>query len=56
MDKLTHNDKNWLRMCALAMDADADGPEVVMVSIGYVDLWSDGQVQSHGVTIWTVEF
>ena len=31
-----------------------EGPEVVMTSIGYVNLWSDGEVDFHGTTIATV--
>lgn len=31
-----------------------DGPDVVMTSIGYVNLWSDGEVDFHGTIIATV--
>ena len=35
-------------------DSPLNGPEVVMTSIGYVNLWSDGEVDFHGTTIATV--
>ena len=46
-NKLTADDIEHLRECWLAAredDALADGPEPVMTSLGYVDLWSDGEV------------
>ena len=32
-------------------DYDEGGPEPVMTSIGYVDLWLDGDVIAYGATI-----
>jgi hypothetical protein len=39
-----------------AMDPDSyDGPEVVMTSIGLVDLWLDGEITGYGRIIYTLE-
>ena len=35
-------------------DYDEGGPETVSTSIGYVDVWLDGDVTSHGATITNV--
>jgi hypothetical protein len=32
-----------------------DGPEVVVTSIGYVDLYSDGSVSGYGRIIWELD-
>jgi hypothetical protein len=55
---LTDDDKQHLHeeyQYMLADEEDYDGPETVMVSCGYVDLWIDGDVVAHGRTIWNVE-
>ena len=30
---------------------DTDGPDVIMLSVGYCDLWVDGDIVFHGITI-----
>lgn len=32
-----------------------DGPEIIILSIGYCDLWSDGEVTAHGRVIATCD-
>jgi hypothetical protein len=32
-----------------------DGPEVVMTSVGYVDLYSDGSVGGYGRILWELD-
>lgn len=52
--KLTKSDIEHLREELNAMRSDddlADGPEPVMTSIGYVDLWSDGEVTFSPVSL-----
>lgn len=56
--KLTKRDIDHLRECwASAREDDdlADGPEPVMTSIGYVDLWSDGEVTFSPVSLGTFD-
>ena len=51
------NELRELRLWAGEDEGELDrieGPEVVMTSIGYVNLWSDGEVDFHGTTIATV--
>lgn len=36
-------------------DYDEGGPEPVMTSLGYVDLWIDGEVVQNGQVIFTLE-
>jgi len=53
-NKLTADDIEHLRECwfvAREDDTLDDGPEPVMTSVGYVDLWSDGEVTAHGETL-----
>lgn len=50
-NKLNSRDIKHLRECWLAAREDdslPDGPEVEMTSLGYVELWSDGEVTAHG--------
>ncbi len=42
----------WLDIQA---DLDAyDGPETVMLSTGYADVWADGDVTAHGYVLFNV--
>lgn len=56
---LTEHDKQHLRdeyeEILLDASTDIDGPEVVMTSLGYVELWIDGDVCAYGEVIWNVE-
>jgi hypothetical protein len=63
--KLTKGDmrecrETWeglLHMCRLSHDADPfppDESETVMLSIGYADVWLDGDVVAHGVVLANV--
>jgi hypothetical protein len=36
-------------------DEDDGGPEDVMTSLGYVQLWCDGDVVQHGTVIYKLE-
>ncbi len=36
-------------------EEDEGGPEPVMTSLGYVDLWRDGEIMSFGRVIATIE-
>lgn len=56
MTKLTKRDINHLRDELRGMWSDEDrhnegGSDVVMTSIGYVDLWTDGEVSAYGRVI-----
>lgn len=52
---LTDHDKQRLRDEYEEVLLDDDGPEVVMTSLGYVELWIDGDVCAYGEVIWNVE-
>lgn len=54
---LTDRDKQHLRdeYEEILLDYDNDGPEVVVTSLGYVELWIDGDVCAYGEVIWNVE-
>jgi hypothetical protein len=55
---LTDHDKQHLRdeYEEILLDGgDIDGPEVVMTSLGYVELWIDGDVCAYGEVIWNVQ-
>ena len=44
------------RRCERASDrGEYDGPETVMLSTGYADVWLDGEVTQHGVVIVTLD-
>lgn len=54
MTRLNKSDIDHLRECWIATREDddlADGPEPVMTSVGYVDLWSDGAVTFSPVSL-----
>jgi len=55
---LTDHDKQHLRdeyEEILSEEGESDGPEVVMTSLGYVELWIDGDVCAYGEVIWNVQ-
>ena len=54
---LTASDIEWCRQVCreLQNDPDTDGPEVVMTSLGYAEVWSDGDIVFNGRVIATVE-
>lgn len=58
--RLNDQDMQWLKQCyeAALADEDIDEPfesEVIMTSIGYVELWYDGDVVAFGEVIANVE-
>lgn len=61
-DGLTEDDIEWLEECLSARledeedeEEDDGGPEDVMTSLGYVELWRDGDVVQHGTVIYKLE-
>ena len=55
---LTEDDIEWLEECLASRLDDEDddgGPEDVMTSLGYVQLWRDGDVVQHGTVIYKLE-
>jgi hypothetical protein len=55
---LNEDDIEWLGEClASRLDDEEDdgGPEDVMTSLGYVELWRDGDVVQHGTVIYKLE-
>ena len=51
---LTPGDIKHCREVWMDLAEDEDGPEVVMTSIGYVEVWNDGEVVSFGETLTTI--
>ena len=57
-DGLTEEDIEWLEECLASRLEDEDddgGPEDVMTSLGYVELWRDGDVVQYGTVIYKLE-
>ena len=55
---LTEDDIEWLEECLSARLEDEDddgGPEDVMTSLGYVELWRDGEIVYNGTVIYKLE-
>jgi hypothetical protein len=54
---LTASDIEWCRQVCLELqnDPDTDGPEVVMTSLGYAEVWPDGDIVFNGRVLTTVE-
>ena len=55
---LTEEDIEWLEECLSARLEDEDddgGPEDVMTSLGYVELWRDGDVVQYGTVIFKLK-
>ena len=57
-DGLTGEDIEWLEECLasrLEDEEDDGGPEDVMTSLGYVELWRDGDVVQYGTVIFKLK-
>ena len=55
---LTEEDIEWLEECLASRLEDEDddgGPEDVMTSLGYVELWRDGEIVYNGTVIYKLE-
>lgn len=53
--KLSKSDKRYVRECLRDFEVDPSdphAPEIIMLSIGYAELYPDGTVVAHGIVVW----